>query len=50
MIMYLCAMRVWGRGRGSDGVHVYKVAGLFVSKWVGVGLGVAMGTGAICLS
>lgn len=48
-VMIMCAMPVWGRGRGSNGVHVYKVAGLFVSKWVGVGLGVAMGTGAICL-
>lgn len=49
VISYLCTMPAWGRCRGSDGVHVYKVASLFVSKWVGVGLGVAMGTGAICL-
>lgn len=38
-----------GEGQREDGVHVYKAASLFVSKWVGVGLGVVMGTGVICL-
>ena len=32
MIAYVCVMPVWGRGGGSSGVFVYKVASLFVGR------------------
>lgn len=48
----LCTMLAWGKGRGAEGAVGYifaKVAPLFVGRQVGVGLGVVVRAGAICL-